>query len=390
MKKPAPPSRSGGCGRPGGAGRSIANGPLPATLSRRQAALGLAGLGLVSAWLPGGIIGRADAREPAEHPLAFVWAGYDDPAFYPDYVDKYGRPPNFSLYGDEEEALQKMRAGFQPDVMLPCSYVVDRWYRAGLLAPVDTALLQHWGDMIPALREAEGGLVDGHRVMVPTDWGLTSVIYRTDLASEYVGNESYSILWDPEYKGRLATIDSHIDGVSVAALFAGLDPFALSLQDMEHVRSLLQEQRSLLRMYTSDNTSITQSLASGEVVAALGWSTDYANLKAEGVPVAFMQPREGLMTWICGASIHAKSRNVRMAHELIDAMISPRGGAYAIRENGTGVANRKAFELVEPEILAALGLDSDPESLLQNGVMQRQQKNADAISVMFEEVKLGL
>ena len=36
------------------------------------------------------------------------------------------------------------------------------------------------------------------------------------------------------------------------------------------------------------------------------------------------------------------------------------------------------------------GLARDPETLLQNGVMQRQQKNADEISVMFEEVKLGL
>ncbi len=143
-------------------------------------------------------------------------------------------------------------------------------------------------------------------------------------------------------------------------------------------------------MYTSDTTSIVQSLASGEVVAALGWSTDYANLKAEGVPVRFMQPSEGMMTWICGVDIHAESRYREMAHEIIDAMISPEGGAYTIRENGTGVANRKAFDLVEPEQLTSLGLNRNPESVLENGVMQRSQRNADAIAVMYEEVKLGL
>lgn len=325
-----------------------------------------------------------------EHPTAFVWAGYDDPGFYPDYVARYGRPPNFSLYGDEEEALQKMRAGFSPDVMLPCAYVVDRWHAAGVLGAIDTALLSHWGDVFPALKAAPGGMAGGERVMVPTDWGLTSVIYRSDIAGEYVDKESYAILWDERYKGRLATIDSQMDGVTVAALYAGLDPFDLSLDDIEEVRRVLQAQRSLLRMYTSDNTSITQSLASGEVVAALGWSTDYANLKAAGIPVRFMQPAEGVMTWICGASVHARTRNPRMAHEVIDAMISPEGGAYTIRENGTGVANRKAFDLVEPELLATLGLDRDPESLFDGGVMQRPQRNADAIAVMFEEVKLGL
>ena len=360
-------------------------------VSRRDVATRLLGLGLISTCIPALVSHLANAAETKlEHPVAFVWAGYDDPDFYPDYVSKYGRPPNFGLYGDEEEALQKMRAGYQPDVMLPCAYVVDRWYKAGLLGSIDTSALSHWEDVITSLRQADGSVIDGQRVMVPTDWGITSVIYRTDIAPEYVDNESYAILWDPKYRGRLATIDSQIDGASVAALYAGLDPFNLSLDDIETVRSVLQKQRALLRMYTSDNTSITQSLASGEVVAALGWSTDYANLKAAGVPVGFMRPSEGLMTWICGVAIHAKSRFREMAHEIIDAMISPDGGAYTIRENGTGVANRKAFDLVEPELLASLGLTRDPDSVLRNGVMQRSQRNADEIAVMFEEVKLGL
>jgi spermidine/putrescine transport system substrate-binding protein len=360
-------------------------------LKRCQLVRQLARLGMLIACVPA--IAQDSVVVPdgnLQHPVAFVWAGYDNPGFYPPYVEKYGRPPDFSLYGDEEEALQKMRGGYKPDVMLPCAYVVDRWHKAGVLAEIDTSLLSNWDDVIPALKSADGGVVDGKRVMVPTDWGMTSVIYRTDIAPEYVDNESYAILWDEKYKGRLATIDSQVDGVSVAALYAGLDPFDLTLDEVEEVRSLLQEQRKLLRMYTSDNTSITQSLASGEVVAALGWSTDYANLKAEGVPVKFMNPKEGRMTWICGAAIHAESSNRELAHQVIDAMISPEGGAFTIRENSTGVANRKAYDLVDADLLASLGLDQDLQSIFENGILQRPQRNADAIAVMFEEVKLGL
>lgn len=369
-------------------------GQLPKSLqalSRRDLVADLLRLGVVSLCAPALISQAQSAGNKAiEHPTAFVWAGYDNPGFYPSYIKRHGRPPNFSLYGDEEEALQKMRAGYQPDVMLPCSYVIERWARAGMLGTIDTSLLSNWNDVIPALKTAKGCLIGDRRVMVPTDWGMTSVIYRSDIAPEYIDNESYSILWDPKYKGRLATIDSQVDGASVAALYAGLNPFDLSLDDIKQVRALLQQQRALLRMYTSDNTSITQSLASGEVVAALGWSTDYANLKADGVPVKFMNPVEGRMTWICGAAVHAKSQHRDMAHQVIDAMISPEGGAFTIRENSTGVANRKAFDLVEPALLASLGLDQDPQSVFENGVMQQPQRNADAIAVMFEEVKLGL
>ena len=49
--------------------------------------------------------GRWSARA-AETATVFTWAGYDDPAFYPTYVKKYGGPPNFALYADEEECLQ--------------------------------------------------------------------------------------------------------------------------------------------------------------------------------------------------------------------------------------------------------------------------------------------
>jgi len=56
------------------------------------------------------------------------------------------------------------------------------------------------------------------RVWVPIDWGQTSIVYRTDLAPEYVDNETWAILWDPKYKGKLAVFDSLVDGVVIAAV----------------------------------------------------------------------------------------------------------------------------------------------------------------------------
>jgi spermidine/putrescine transport system substrate-binding protein len=35
------------------------------------------------------------------------WAGYDVPELFPSYAEKYGGGPQFSLFGSEEEALQR-------------------------------------------------------------------------------------------------------------------------------------------------------------------------------------------------------------------------------------------------------------------------------------------
>ena len=40
--------------------------------------------------------------------IVFDWAGYEDPAFHPDFVTKYGDSPSFAFFGDEDEAFEKL------------------------------------------------------------------------------------------------------------------------------------------------------------------------------------------------------------------------------------------------------------------------------------------
>ena len=130
----------------------------------------------------------------------------------------------------------------------------------------------------------------------PTDWGLTSVLYRADLAPEYVDNESWGLLWDPKYKGRLSMADSLIDGVMVAAIYIGAkDPFNMTDDEMAKTRAALKEQLPLMRYYWTSPADIEQALASGELVATSAWNSSYAALKKEGLDVRYTSPKEGAM-----------------------------------------------------------------------------------------------
>src|SRR5262249_35301438 len=255
-------------------------------LSRRDIVKAFAAAGVVVSAAP-----LAALRNPAfadEDATFFTWSGYDVPEFYPTYVEKYGHPPDFTIFGDEEEALVKMKAGFTPDVVNPCSYKVKKWYDAGVLIPIDTSRLKNWNDIFDSLRGMSTVQMDGKTVWIPADWGQTSVLYRTDLAPEYVNNETWNILWDPKYKGRLGLFDSLVDGVAVSAIVAGLDPFNLSDADIEVVRKKLTEQRPLLRFYSNDLTSIEQALASGELLAPTPLNQSYLTLHHHGHPLPFL------------------------------------------------------------------------------------------------------
>ena len=59
-------------------------------------------------------------------PLLFTWENWADPPFLAEYKAKYGVEPRTAIWADEDEAFAKMRTGYKPDVMAPCSYEFGR------------------------------------------------------------------------------------------------------------------------------------------------------------------------------------------------------------------------------------------------------------------------
>ena len=357
-------------------------------LSRRQMNTALASAGLASI---GMVFGPKLASAAAEdHPTVFLWAGYEDDGFIGQYIEAFGERPNFSFFGDEEEAFAKMRAGFQPDVSSPCSYKINHWNDAGMLAEIDSGRLSNWGEMIPSLTNVPDTIHDGKRLWVCVDWGQTSITYRTDLVD--IEEESWGLLWDERYSGRLAMIDSLIDGVMVAAIYAGAtDPYNMTPAEVATTKKLLQEQIPLLRFYSNDMTTVEQALASGELVAAATWNSSALELTNQGLPVRFMVPKEGAMTWTCGFSLMSWADPAKLdrSYAVLDAYISKEAGYFEIIEWGYGHVNARAFDNITAEELEARGLSNDPDALIASGSFQAAIGNEAELQTMFEEVKAG-
>ena len=358
-------------------------------MTRRDMGKALASVGFAA--LGTAMAPKIAAAAAEDHPTVFTWSGYEDDGFYGSYMAKYdGEKPNFAFWGDEEEAFAKMRAGFKVDITAPCSYKISHWNDAGILAPIDTERLSNWSEIIPSLKEVPGTVINGDRMWVCEDWGQTSITYRTDLVD--IEEESWGLLWDKRYAGRLSMIDSLIDGVMVAAIYGGAkDPFNLTTDEMAMVKELLKEQLPLLRFYSNSMTEVNQALASGEVVAAVTFNDSALELTNQGLPVRFMVPKEGAMTWTCGISLMADAdpNKLDRSYAVIDSYLSKESGYFEIIEWGYGHANLRAFEQVTDEELAARGLTKNPDELIASGIFQEPIGNEPALQTMFEEVKAG-
>lgn len=359
------------------------------TLSRRGFNRALAGAGLAVATLP--LLPRAASA--AGKVLYYSWSGYEEDALHADFSAKYPEGFDFSPFGDEEEALTKMRAGYKPTLGHPCTYAVPRWRDAGVTKPIDVSRLQHYETMWPQLKALEVAHSGGEVWFIPFDWGNSSVLYRTDLVDEAYGREhSWKILFDERYKGRLATYDSVDGAVITAAMVAGVaDPFRMTDAEIELTREVMRKQQPLMRFYWADQSSAEQALASGEVVASYAWNSSALNLKQEGVPVEYMNPKEGILCWVCGLMlIKDGPGDEQAAYDFIDAMLTPEVGKHVIENWGYGHSNAKAFDLVDKEVLAERGI-STPTALFEQGVFFEEIPPAtrDKLAKMFEEVKAG-
>lgn len=322
----------------------------------------------------------------------FTWGGYDLPDLFGPYIAKHGEPPNFAAFGGSEEGLTKMRAGYVVDVSHPCNSGIPRWIASGLFQTLDTDKLTNWPDIMPALWNLEGAVVDGKPYFAPMDWGSTSITYRTDLVDLQGKEESWEILWDERYKGRIGVFASAGDTWWCAAIYAGVDFNEMSTEEnMKKVAAKLREQQPLIRVYTDEETTLEQALASGEIVAAMTWNSSPVLLKAQGVPVTYANPKEGALTWVCGAMMHKDAPHPDKAHDIIDSLLSVESGVWLITDQGYGHSNLKAFEAVSEERLAELGLSRNPSDLLDAGKFQvpQTQEFETAMNKEFEQIKAG-
>jgi len=321
----------------------------------------------------------------------FQWEDYMDPPFLADYEKAYNEKPNIAIFADEDEAFAKMRAGYHPDVMGPCYYEFPRWQEAGLLQPIDTTKLKNWNKISPTLRNLPGIGAGPNKVwFVPHYWGNTSVTFRTDLAPEYVQSQSWNILFDPKYKGRVAALDGVDDTVPFIAHMIGVDAYNMTPAQYEQVKAKLRELIKQARLVSSDDTTLTQGLASGEIVAAMSWRIVYSTLRREGKPVAFMSPPGGMFTYVCGLVIHKNPADVDKATALIDSMIGDEGADYTLLKIGDEPANVSTLSKIPNAAFQNLGISRDAETILRHGIFQRRLRNKEEIVSAWTEIRAGL
>ena len=128
---------------------------------------------------------------------------------------------------------------------------------------------------------------------MPWQWGTTGFGYNSKKITDTV--DSWNLLWDPKYKGKITMLDDMRSAVSVALKMRGYSVNSTSEKELMEAKQLLMEQKPLLKAYIS--APVKSLLISNEVWLSHLWVGDVLMAKDENDVLEYCIPKEGCEIW---------------------------------------------------------------------------------------------
>ena len=275
------------------------------------------------------------------------WEGYTDPSFVKPFEKATGCKVNSVYAGTSDEMFTKFRSGGggQYDLASFSGDASLRAIKSGSVAQLDLTKLTGYKDLAPQLQSPDFNTVDGKHYGISFTWGANVLIYNADKIKQNL--DSWNVLYDPKYKGKITVPDNPIQIADPALEFFGAkNPYAIDTATLDKVKAKLKQQRSLVRKYWVLATDFEQLFKSGDATIGAGWPLMTVDLKKAGMNVKEVIPKEGVTGWSDSWMLSNKARHPICAYKYMNYINTPKVQAQVADVTGYSPPNLKTCEVV--------------------------------------------
>jgi len=311
------------------------------------------------------------------------WSGFEKPEFYPEFTASYGGPPEFTIFSDTNDAMQRMRKGLKSDLAHLCTGQMQEARHAGMIKPIDTSRIRRWDRITPELLELPDVRIDGQYWLVPWEWGYSTIGYNPEIID--IENPSFEMFIDPRFKGKTALpADIEVNLWIAGIIGAWEDPLDPTEAEMKAAPELFTKMLANARFIWTDSTQLEQAWANGDVGISYIYGSASRRMPKEGLPIVVVEP---LLTWMCGLSLSSNGAgSEEQAYDYINAMLDPASGAALFDGYGYGHGNTNTVGRIDPARVVGTGID-DPNGTFARGVFSKAlppEKKARLFQLWFE------
>lgn len=283
------------------------------------------------------------------------WEGYAEKAFTNGFEEKYGVTVKGTYFTSSDDLIAKLQngGGAVYDLVSPSSDVASKLVEGGLIEPLDISKLSAWNDFSPLFKDMKDVQKDGKVYGMPFTWGPDYLVYNADEIKEEP--TSWSIFWDPKYKGKVAVWDD-ISNIYLMGQILGYDKtdasalYNMSDEQLAQVKAKLIALKPQLRKYWVSAGELDEMMKNKEVLLAVGWPITPAALNKAGMNIKSVIPQEGATGWVDRLMIVKGSRNQQLAQLWLDYISQPENMAKVATAIHYSIANPKAAQYMTQEV----------------------------------------
>ena len=320
-----------------------------------------------------------------------VWEGYADPSFIKSFEESHHCKIVASYMGSSDELVAKLRGGSASnyDVISPSSDVAASIVRAGLVTPLDLAKIPSYAQLSARLRDSQLAKANGQIYGVPFMWGPNPLLYDTTVFKQ--PPDSWNILWDPKFKGKVSIWDE-LSSMYMTAQVLGFDKpdpsqiYNLTDEQLEAVKKKLIQLKPNIRKIWSTGGELTNLFQNHEIVLAMGWPLNTNDLQKLNFPIGETIPRENTTGWIDHLMITSASSHKELAQAFLEYMVEAKTQALVAQRTHYTPANPGAAQFLTFEEVKSLHLDN-PDAYMQRIYFWQDFPRRPKYNEIWNEVK---
>ena len=198
--------------------------------------------------------GCGNSSDGKETLTVLNYGKYFDPDALKQFEEETGIRVEYEEYESPEEMYTKYKAGsIDYDLLCTSDYMIQK-----LIEEEEVLEMNH--DNIPSYQNIDQNIIDAsasfdptHRYTLPYFYGTVGILYNTDEVDASKTN-SWDILWDSEYEGRIIMENSVRDCFLVPLKRLGYSLNTTNEQELDEALTMLMDQKPLIYAYFVDET----------------------------------------------------------------------------------------------------------------------------------------
>lgn len=326
-----------------------------------------------------GCIETIGKKKPPQNQLSgelnvYNWVDYFGETTIEDFEKEFGVKVNLENFEDDEEMLAAVQSDpARYDVIIASGTLIEAMRSMKLLAPIDR-------EHIPNFKNISNNFKNPpydpeNEYSVPYMWGTSGIAVNHKYVEET--ENSWSILWNPEYRGKITMLINPQEIIGAALKYSGYSANSTSTEELEKAGQLLLIQKPLLRGY-EDTITARDDLISEALWAAHIYSGDGVFAADKNENIEYVIPREGGFIWVDNLAIPRDSPRKYTAETFINFILRPDVSAEIANYLWYANTNEAAREFTNPEILENPAL-YPPEEVLEKSEFMKDVGEVSAI-----------